>query len=237
MKKPYQLVWKSPQPLMKGSSAQEELASEQAAFYKTLTADYATQFAQQSAILSSLNTAFQPIIEGGIGQYGFTPQEDTSIRTSASDSIAQNFASAQTALNENIASRGGGNTFLPSGATSQLEAGLLSSEASQQASTSNQITQAGYQQGRQNFLSAAGILGGVASQYNPTGYAGVGNTAGQDAFSSATTLYNQGNAWEGIVGGIVGGAAGAFLGNPSLGGILGGSGGGGIGNTGGNSGE
>lgn len=202
------LLWKSPTPYNKGSGAQKDLAAEQANFYKTLTADYGTQFANQSAILSSLKSAFTPIINAGINQYGFSTAEDTALRTGASDSIARNFSSAQTALNENLASRGGGNAFLPSGASAQLEASLLGSEATQQATTSNQITEAGYEKGRENFLSAAGILGNTASQYNPVGFAGVGNTAGQNAFSSATTLYNQGTAWQGMVGGIIGGAVG-----------------------------
>src|SRR5271166_5942735 len=137
----------------KASSAEKNLANEQAAFYKTLTADYATQFANQSAILSSLNTAFQPILKGGINQYGFSTQEDTSLRTGASDAIASGQANAQVALNENLAARGGGNADIPSGATGQLEASLLSSAATSQAQASNQITQAGYAQGRQNFLS------------------------------------------------------------------------------------
>src|SRR5712664_3614819 len=105
LNKPIKLVWASPICWNKGASqSQKDLAAEQANFYKTLTADYATQFANQSAILSSLQDAFGPILQAGIGQYGFTAPEDTAIRTSASDAIAKNFASAQTALNENIAS-------------------------------------------------------------------------------------------------------------------------------------
>jgi hypothetical protein len=216
------LVWVSPICWNKGASqSQKDLAAEQANFYKTLTANYATQFANQSAILSSIKDAFGPILPAGIGQYGFTTTEDTAMRTGASDAIAQNFASAQTALNENIASRGGGNAFLPSGATSQLEAGLLGSEATQQASTSNAITQAGYQQGRQNFLTAASVLGGAASQYSPTGYIGGANTAGNNAFDSATTNYKENQSAAKLVGGILGGAAGSFIGQPELGAQLG----------------
>src|SRR5208282_1499707 len=218
------LLWFSKTPYLKGSSAQKNLASEQAAFYQTLTADYGTQFQSQSNILSSLQTAFNPILAAGPGQYGFSTGEDTALRSSAADSIARNFSGAQTALNENLASRGGGNTFLPSGASAQLQAGLEGSEATQQATASNTITQAGYAQGNSNFNTAAGVLGGAAQQYNPLGYAGAGTSAGSSAFNSATTLYNQGTAWESALGGIVGGAAGAFLGNPSLGDIMGGGG-------------
>lgn len=219
------LQWLSKTVYLKGSDAQKNLANEQAAFYKTLTADYGTQFKSQSNILASLQQAFEPILQAGPGQYGFTTAEDTSLRTSAADTIARNFSGAQTALNDTLAARGGGNTFLPSGADAQLQAGLEGSEAAAQSTASNQITQAGFNQGNQNFLSAAGILGGTAQQYNPLGYAGANTNAGNSAFGSATTLYNQGTAWQGALGGILGGAAGAFLGNPALGGILGSGGG------------
>lgn len=213
------LTWKSPVCLNKVSKQQNQLSSEEASFYKTLTANYAAQFAAQGAILSSLQTAFGPILAGGIGQYGFTPTEDTSLRTSASDAIAQNFSSAQTALNENIASRGGGNAFLPTGATSQLEASLLGSEATQQSTASNQITQAGYAQGRQNFLTAAGVLGNVAQQENPIGYISGANTAGNNAFNAATTIYGEGGGLGSILGGAAGGALGSLI--PGIGTVMG----------------
>jgi hypothetical protein len=217
----------------KASSAETALANQQSDFYKTLTADYKTQFANQSAILSSLQTAFDPILKAGINQYGFSPQEDTSMRTSASDSIARNFAGAQTALNENLASRGGGNTFLPSGATAQLQAGLLGSEATTQAETSNAITQKGYDVGRTNFLSAEGALAQTAGLQNPLGYAGAGNQAGSAAFNSADIINQQNTAWQGALGGMIGGAASAFLGNSALGSIFKGGGSGGGGSSGG----
>lgn len=205
------LQWRSPTPYNKGSDAQKQVAAEQAAFYKTLTADYATQFANQSAILSFLKTAFEPILAGGIGQYGFTPTEDASIRTTALDAIATNFSNAEVALNEKLAAEGGGNVFIPSGGEAQLKAALLGAEATQQAGASNEITQKGYDVGRNNFLTASGVLGSTAGMYNPIGFAGAGNTAGQNAFSSATQLYEQGNWW-GPLGGILGGAASSFLG-------------------------
>jgi hypothetical protein len=205
---------RSPKVLAKASSAQTNLANEQASFYQTLTDAYKEEFANQGAILMSMDKAWQPILNAGINQYGFSPQEDTSMRTQASDTIANNTAAAQTALNENLAARGGGNTFTPSGATSQLEASLLSSEATQQSATANQITQAGYATGRNNFLAASGALSGVAQQYNPLGYAGVSTGAGTSAFNSATTVNQENTAWEGALTGSLVGLGEAALGDP-----------------------
>jgi hypothetical protein len=206
----------------KASSSETNLANEQANFYKTLTADYQTQFANQTNILNSLQTAFAPILQAGINQYGFSPQEDTSMRTQASDAIAGNFASAQTALNENLASRGGGNTFLPSGAAAQLQVGLLGSEATTQSNASNAITQQGYATGRSNFLAASGELNTVSGQTDPLGYAGASTGAGSAAFNSANIVNQQNTAWQGALAGMIGGAAGAFLGGPGMAAAMGG---------------
>jgi hypothetical protein len=204
-------TWKSPKFLNKASGEEKALASQQADFYKTLTADYSKQFANQSAILSSLTAAFDPILKAGIGQYGFTPQQDVSMRTSASDAIARNTASAQTALNENLAARGGGNVSIPSGATAQLEASLLSSEATQQAETSNAITQKGYDVGRSNFLSAEGALMGAAGMYNPLGFAGATTGAGSSAFNMEDEINKQNTAWQGALTGALTGMGTALI--------------------------
>ena len=209
----------------KASSEETNLQNEQSTFYKTLIDDYMQQFQNQSNITRSLQIAAMPLLQGGINQYGFSPQEDTSIRTQASDSIAQGQANAQTALNENLAARGGGNAVYGSGAEGQLEAGLLANAANQQAQTSNQITQAGYAQGRQNFLSAAGILSNDASLINPLGFAGATTGAGSAAFNSANIVNQQNTAWQGALGGVIGGALGSFLGpiGTSLGSQVGGA--------------
>jgi hypothetical protein len=51
---------------------------------------------------------------------------------------------------------------------------------------------------------------------HPLGYAGASNSAEQQALSKASTIQQKNTAWEGELGGIVGGAAGKALGNPSL---------------------
>jgi hypothetical protein len=78
-------------------------------------------------------------------------------------------------------------------------------------------------------------MGGVSSQYNPLGYSSGATGAGSSAFGGASTIQQQNAAsspW-GTIGGLLGGAAGSFLGplggavgkkfNSSLGGASGGS--------------
>lgn len=213
---------------LKGASAaQERLASSQADFYKTLQQDYGQQFANQGKILSSLQTAWQPILNAGINQFGFSPAETAALRSQATEGTAQTYQKASQALGQNIAAQGGGNVPIPSGASQQLQTELASAAAAQESSANNQITQAGYSQGRSNYLNAASSLGGVAGQYSPVGFAGAANNSGTDAFGSATEVQKMNNAaspW-GTIGGILGGVAGSFLGplGTSLGSKLGSS--------------
>lgn len=217
----------------KASSAETNLANQQASFYSTLSSNYATQFANQSNVLASLKQAWSPILAAGPGQFGFTPQETASLRTGASDQIAQGQVNAQKALNNTVAAEGGGNAVIPSGATQQLDASLLSSSAQQNAATQNQITQAGYQTGLQNFNNASNALSGVSAQYNPLGFAGQTTGAGNSAFSEADTVNTENNAWKSALAGAIGGIGGAVLGGPigaeigsGIGNAVGGGGGG-----------
>ncbi|MCU1301735.1 MAG: hypothetical protein JWQ87_2019 [Candidatus Sulfotelmatobacter sp.] len=231
-------VWHSyfgPVDWMKASDAETNLSNQQAEFYKTLSSAYNQQFSKQGAILQSLTDAFKPLLDissriantfspilaAGPGQKGFTPEEESAIRTSATDTNAQQFTNAKIAVQN--ANQSGGNELLPSGAQAQLEADVNTKAAVQEAQTQNQITQQNYNLGRQNFLTAAQILGGVSSQatnallstsgqINPLGYASGVDSSGQDAFGSASAINQENNAWKGVVGGILGGAVEGFAG-------------------------
>lgn len=212
------------------SRQMEDIGEGQQAFYNTVMKDYNTTFAGQQNILSSLQSSFQPILQAGINQYGFSKPEDAALRSQATQSTAAQYNNAARATNEALAARGG-SAFVPSGVNSQLQAQTAQAAAGQESAQQLGITEGGYSQGRQNYLSAANALGGVASQMNPTGYGGIANNAGQAAFSSAdknqelkTAQWTQlAGALGGIATGIATGGAstalGAFSGG-SIGGVL-----------------
>jgi hypothetical protein len=197
----------------KASREQKQLAAEQAQFYRTLTANYAQQFAGQNAILQSLRDTFTPILQRGPGQQGFTAPEPTAMRTGAMENVGGAYQNAATAVNERMAALGGGNAYLPSGAAAQVNAALAQQAAEQEAGTQNQITMANYDVGRQNFYGAASALGNTAQMFSPTSYIGGANTAGQNAFQSATTIQQENSAWKGALGGMVGGVLTAGVGS------------------------
>lgn len=227
--------------LAKGASAQEtQIANSQQAFMGTLQNAYNTQFANQSAILSTLNSGWNQIFQAGINQYGFSTPEDVALRTQATQGTAQTYNQALSAVNQAMGAQGGTGRFrsdgqVYSGPADQIRAEIASASANQQAAQQLGITQAGYAQGRQNYLSAAGALGQVASMYNPQSYAGLAGQTGQQAFQMQDTVNKENQAaspWN-IVAPILGGLAGSFLGpigsqlGSSLGGMMAGGGGGG----------
>lgn len=200
---------------LKGSTAaQNNISSEQQVFYNTMTQNYSTMFAGQTAILKSLTDAFTPILQAGPNQFGYGPQAQAAMRTAASDTNAAVYQNAQAAARSAEAARGGGNIYLPSGTDAQISAGITQAGAAQEAQAQNQITLSGYEAGRQNWLAAANVLGGAASTYNPAGFAGQTTGAGEAAASEANAIQKANAAaspWA-TVGGILGGVAGSFLG-------------------------
>ena len=218
--------------LAKGASAQQtDIANSQQNFTNQLMSNYSQQFASQNAILGTLQNSLNPIVNAGPNQFGFSKAETNNLNSQALQGTGQQYANASKALGQQQAAQGGGNSYLPTGAQAQQQAGLAANAANQSSSQLMGIQQAGYQQGYNQYQSAVGQLGGVAGMYNPTGYAGEANTSGADAASTANQvaqLNNEASPWN-LVGGILGGAASAFAGG--LGGGLGKELGGGGGNN------
>lgn len=203
------------------SSQQKQLEQSQADFYNQLQQENNTQFANQQGVLNQLKSVYEPILQAGPNQQGFSQSELTAMNTSAEDQVAGNYANAAKAAQGRYAAAGGGNEFVPSGAQQALGGQIASSAAGQLSNEQNQITQANYATGRQNFLAAGSALGGVAQQYNPDGAATAANGAGESAANTANQIQQENNAWMGALGGALGGAAtGALTGGFGAGGAF-----------------
>ena len=206
--------WIGSVALCKGASQQQtDLANSQQAFYDTMTKDYNTQFANQNAILSSLQNTLNPIISAGPGQFGYTPGETNALNSQAIQGTGQQYANAAKAVNENIASAGGGNEYLPSGVASQQRSQVATAGANQASSELLGIQQSGYDRGYQTYESAINQLSGVAGLYNPdaSGTNAAGSAAGStlDEIAKANQAANPFNA----ILGAAGGGFDAWLGN------------------------
>jgi len=187
---------------------QKDITDEQQQFYKQLTDEYGTIFGQNQAITGALTSAFTPILQAGPGQAGMPAAEEQALRTQNTESVATDYAQAQRATAQILAARGGGNTFLPSSVNANILAQNANAAAAQRAAGENQITLQNYQQGYQNWNTAANVLGSTVGLLNPTGYAGVATGAGTAASTSANQVAQSAFApWGSVIG-----AAGSILG-------------------------
>src|SRR5260370_41312260 len=99
---------------MCGPAPQDQrLAAQQTSLATTLAGNYNQYFANQSAVLGSLNSMLTPIAQAGPDQQGYGPRELAALNTATGEGIGADYAKASQALNTTLAARGGGNEFLP----------------------------------------------------------------------------------------------------------------------------
>lgn len=206
---------------MKNQAANEaELARKQADFYEVMSGSYNKMFAGQTAILDTIQKMWLPVFQKGADQYGYTTAQDRALRTQAAEGTSAAYKQTKQAVAEQQAAAGG-DAYIPKGATTAINASLASAATAQERQQQLDITNKGYDLGRQNFLQASAALGGVAGMQNPLGYSGATSTAGSTASSTgyqAGGLYTDiqkadqaASPWN-IVGGILGGGFGTALG-------------------------
>lgn len=194
------------------SDSQKEIEASQSAFYNEMTQEYGTVFGENQAILSALTKSFQPILNAGINQEGFSKPELTNLQGQATTGTGQEYSKAADALAKAQGASGGGTTYIPSGADRQQQLQLATSAAQTESGIQSNILAEDYATGRQNYMEAANVLGGVAGQYNPAGFANAATGAGSAAATTANQISQASNSWMSLVGGALGSAATAYAG-------------------------
>lgn len=197
---------------MCGATAeQKSMQAKQAAFYDVMTKNYNEAFGKHAAILDAMTAVLKPIVDKGPNQRGFSAEERTALDTKATESTAQNFSHAREAMANSIASRGGSD-FIPSGVDLQIGEDLAAVGAQQKTALDNQIELADWDTGRKQWSAATAALGGVASEFNPTGISNSANNAGEAAATTANQIAAASNSiWGSVIGGLSG-IAGAAVG-------------------------
>ena len=206
-----------------GASGQESQEANSAQnLSQQLATNYGQRYGQQSQVLQNLQNSLQPLVSGGIGQQGFGAAEQAALNTAAINNAGSSAKNAEQAINSEFAGRGGGGTSgLVSGPQAAVNASILSSAANNLATNQNNNIIANYNQGRSNYLSGVGALGGVANAYAPN--AGAAIQGNQNAFGEADQINQQNQAWESqLAGAITGGVSDFTTGMEGGGGISGG---------------
>jgi hypothetical protein len=124
-------------------------------------------FGNSSQVFNDLVSAFSPVVAAGPNQEGFSAAEKSNLDSAAITNTGQAYKNASQAAKENEASVGGGNTALPSGSQIGTDLSVAEGAAQQTAREENQINEADYQTGRQNFFQAATDLAEAPNVFNP----------------------------------------------------------------------
>jgi len=193
---------------------QQQLATQQTSAYTTLTNQASSQFGQASGVFNDLVSSFAPIVAAGPNQQGFSPAEVSAMNSQAITNTGQGYRNAKAAVGNAESAVGGGNTGDTSGgATVGENLSLAENAGNQTASELNNITQANYATGRQNYFNAASGLANAPSVFGTANQAANAATgAGEAAEKSTNDVASQDNSWVGAVTGALGNIAGVATG-------------------------
>ena len=208
-------VYEGPIELACGpSSQQKQVFQEQNSAYQQAMQQAQQIFGNSSQIFQQLTSAFSPIVAAGPGQEGYTPAEKANLESQAITTTGQQYKNASQAAGERIsAAGGGGNALLPSGTTAAVQGNIATQGAAQTANQLADIRTQSANLGRQNWLSAAGILSGAPGVFNPsTSATSAGTGAGETAGTTANQITQANQSWMNLVAPILGGIAGVATG-------------------------
>lgn len=187
------------------SGQQKQLESEQANYYSVMTQEAQQVFGEDQQLFNYEVATFEPIINKGPNQQGFSQTELDTLNSNAITTAGQNYANAAKAVNEQIAAQGGGNEFIPSGANNQLKEQVATSAAALTSHEENQILQAGYQQGYNEYEQAVAALSGAPNVLSgAANFSNAATNAGNAASQTANEIAQEDNSWMGAVGGLLG---------------------------------
>jgi len=195
----------------KGDNTAQSTENSQANFTNTLQSAFATNNAAQQGNLNFLTKQLQ---SGITNPQGYSPQTLAAMRTQATEQAAQNNQNVMQAVNEKNAVQGGASaTALPNGVQEQIQAGVGTGVANQEANAQLGITQQNGQLQVENQNRDIAALEGVASEENPEGMASGSNQAASDVSNLSDAVTKASGPG---VGSILGSIAGAAVG-PAIG--------------------
>jgi hypothetical protein len=195
-----------PVSLVCGASHQQTAIEQaEANYYNVATQEAQQVFGEDQALFQKITSTFEPILEKDPNQQGFSQAELDTLNSSAITNTGRNYANAAKAVNEQIASQGGGNVFIPSGANNQLKEEVATSSAALTSQEENQIQMAGYQQGYDEFKTAEAALSGAGNVFSSaSAFSGDATNAGNAAANTANQIAQEDNSWMGAIGGLIG---------------------------------
>lgn len=190
-------------------AGQQQLGDEELQAYQEAQQLTQEQYGNQQAILAPMAKQFQSIFDMGPNQEGFSAPEEQTLNSQVLEGTAENYKQASAAVREGEAAEGGGTNPLPSGAQEAERESVAESAAQEESRELNQVEQSGFQQGYNEFETAAEGLGSVASAESPLGYEANATSSGNAAASTESEIANEQNSWVNAAIGAAGAVASA----------------------------
>jgi|SRR5579859_266493 len=174
------------------TSEEKALQASSMNFASLLQKNYAARYASQTDVLNAINRSLSPILSAGPNQHGFSGPQLAAYQTQAINQAGAAAKNAEQAARTFGAGEGGGGTSgLTSGITKQIESSIASQEAQNLGNQQNQITQADYALGSQNYWRAAGGAQSLAAGYNPSSEMGGAIGENSQSFGQASQIQQQ----------------------------------------------
>ena len=160
-------------------------------FMNTLQSQQNTAFAGNQAALTSLSSAWAPVLSTGAVPYGYSAGLDSLLQSQIRSNGATATANAEnaSALQEKQAS--GGANVLPQGSQEAVNAEIEAKGQQSTASNLAQEKQAGYEQGLKNLEGGTQAELGIASGENETGLASAATGAGGLGLAGAEAQWQE----------------------------------------------
>jgi hypothetical protein len=201
---------------MSGPTAQQtELGDAQLAAYQQAAQMTQTQYENQQAIYAPMVSQFSSIFAKGPNQEGFSTEEENQLNSQAVEGTAENYQNAARATGEKEAAEGGGDIPLTQPQQLQQQEGLATSAAQEESRQEQQIQQADYGQGLQDWEQAGQGLQAIAAGESPLGYESNETGAGSAAEATEGAIASEDDSWInaaiGAAGSAAGVASGAYL--------------------------
>lgn len=196
------------------AQGQKDIANQQTSAYKTMLNQAQQEFGGASGVFSDLMKTFEPVVAAGPDQEGFSQAEKSALQSSAITNAGNAYRNAKQAVGDTMAAQGGGNVGdVTGGYKTGINLSVAESAAKQTADSLNEIDQADYATGRQNYKEA------VAGMESAPGVFGTANSAenvatggGEAAANTENQIAQQDNSWVGAVTGALGNVAGIATG-------------------------
>lgn len=196
------------------SDSQNQIEQQQQSQYSQMQQQAQQVFGASSSVFNQLQKTFQPIVAAGPSQQGFSPAEASNLKSGAITETGQAYKNAKAAVGNATAAQGGGNDpGLTGGVSTGTDIAVANAAAGKTADQLNQINEANYQTGRENFNNATKTLEGSTQVFDPAvGFDNATTGSGKAAADTANEIASQDNSWVQGVTGALGGVASAATG-------------------------